>query len=356
MKRSGAGARPIYVRAIDSRRLRIIDSWRLRAGQLHVGAGLALIYAVVGWLVWSGFVLRAPAALGAASTVDLTITAAVMTWWLGSRRGALPRRAPWVVLALGLVAARLLLPAEARGSLSVLRGAWALVELATLVAIVAQVGAIRRRARALRASGAASVDALEGALASAVGALPARLVATELDVMGWAIGGWWRATPVEDARTFSVHRRRPHAVLVGVLVFLMAVESTLLHVVVSRSAPAMAWVLSGSSLWLALWLVGDAHALRLQPLVLGADALEVRVGVRWRVRVPYAAIARVVGPDEPAVGATLPGTVMRAADLQIVLSRPLEARGALGRTRRFETLRLSVDRVEEFRAALARRL
>jgi hypothetical protein len=246
------------------------------------------------------------------------------------------------------VAARLILPANARDGLVVMRVAWSAAELVVLALIVAQAGRIRRRMRALRVAGAAPMDALEEALAPSIGALPARLIATELGVVGFAFGGFGRATPPEDARTFSMHRRAHSALTAGVFLFLMAAESALLHFVIARGSPLAAWLVTASSLWAAVWLIGDVHAMRLQPLRLTAGGLAANVGIRWRTLVPYDAIASVTRDEGGArTPSTLAATVLRSADVRITLRRPLTARGLFGRTRRFDTLLLTVDRPDE---------
>jgi hypothetical protein len=325
-----------------------------RTAYSALAGGLAALYGFAFWMVARGLVARAPGPMGAATTVDLTVTAALATWWFGARRGRLHRRAPFVVLALGFVAARLILPANAREGLVVLRVAWALAELAVVALVLARIGPLRRRLRALRLSGVALDDALEQALAPAIGALPSRLVATELTVLGYALGGWRRRTPPEDARRFSMHRRSHYAVIVAVLIFLIAVESFALHLAIAPLSRVAAWLLTASSAWGALWLVGDAQALRLERLRLTAAGLVVQIGIRWRTFVPYDALAEVaLAAGAPRGPTTLRATVAGAADVRLVVARPLEARGLFGRRRRFDILLLTVDRPEALIAALA---
>jgi hypothetical protein len=47
--------------------------------------------------------------------------------------------------------------------------------------------------------------------------------------------------------------------------------------------------------------------------------------------------------------------LVRTADVRLILSRPLEARGLFGRTRRFQRLLLTVDRPDELIAVLQAR-
>jgi hypothetical protein len=321
-----------------------------RSAYLVLAFGIAALYSVMFLLVSRGVVARAPGAMGAAVGFDLTVTAALATWLFGRKH--LSRRAPLVVLALGFVAARLILPANAREGLSALRLAWGAAELALIVLVIARARRIRGRFRALRASGVAGLDALERALEPAIGGWTARLLASELGVMGYAFGGWRRA-PVEDAQTFSMHRRKHQAVLVGVFLFLIAIESLILHVMIARFSVGAAWVASASSLWLALWLLGDLHALRLHPLRLAPDGVIVQVGIRWRVFVPYREIAEVAPAGDSRSG--LRATVGRGADVRIVTRRPLEARGLFGRTCLFDALLLTVDRPDAFVSEVASR-
>src|SRR5678816_2960760 len=88
---------------------------RLVPVTLAVGA----IYVVVFSIVRSQLLVRAPGLVGAAATFDLTVTAALATWLIG-----LQRRTAFLVAAMGFVAARLLLPENAREGLLAMRLGW----------------------------------------------------------------------------------------------------------------------------------------------------------------------------------------------------------------------------------------
>src|SRR5688572_7116162 len=81
---------------------------RLRA--LELGAVLVAIYALALLCAIRG-ISSSEIAIGLA--LDLTVTAAAATWWLGVKRGVLSQRAPFIVLGIGILTTRLLLPAEA---------------------------------------------------------------------------------------------------------------------------------------------------------------------------------------------------------------------------------------------------
>ncbi len=81
---------------------------RLRAAELDTV--LVVIYALALDSAIRG-ISSPEIAIGLA--LDLTVTATAATWWLGVRRGLLSQGAPFVVLGVGVLTARLVLPAEA---------------------------------------------------------------------------------------------------------------------------------------------------------------------------------------------------------------------------------------------------
>lgn len=315
-------------------------------------AAVAAIYGALFFVATQGVLSRRPHVIGSAMLFDLVVTVPLLVWAIGVRRGVIDRRVPIALIGVGLFVASWLVPAGVRETLPILRGAFVLGELVVVVMLARKAGDLRRGYRALRAQHVAPSVALEQLLRPILGGLVARLVASELTTIGFALA-LGRSTPREDARTFAMHRRNHYGALVGVVLFLLAVESTLLHVVVLRWSTPAAWLATASSVWLALLLLGDANAVRLQPLRLAAEGLHVAVGVRWSMVIPYDAIATVGTADgsTPRSPTTLRATVGGAPTIALRLSRPLEARGLFGRVRQFETLLLTVDRPEELIAA-----
>jgi hypothetical protein len=156
-----------------------------------------------------------------------------------------------------------------------------------------------------------------------------------------------------EADTFSMHRRSHYGLVIGLLVFLIVGETAALHLFLWRHSHAAAFLLSASSISLALWLIRDALALRRHPLRVTDTGLVARVGLRWRTFVPYDAI-RSVGPAlGSAPSFALKALVLGSADVQILTTRPLEARDPLGRPRQFVARWLTVDEPAALIAALS---
>lgn len=149
-----------------------------------------------------------------------------------------------------------------------------------------------------------------------------------------------------------MHRASSWATYVGVLLVLTAIETPLVHVAVAASGHDIAaWVLTVSSIDVAVWLLLDVRALSRGGVMFAEDALELRIGSRWRGRIPYRAIAGVTRGAAPSKRADFS---VLGADVVLALREPVVMRGMLGRKRAVAEVGLSIDDLEPFLARLAR--
>ena len=213
---------------------------------------------------------------------DLTVTAGAAFWWFAVRPGHARPRALVSVVALGFAAAKLLVGMRALGAVAVVG------ELAVLGLLAVRIRRIGRIAKAERAAGRGLPAALDAGFTAV---LPAGAVAsglaTEVSLVILAITGWFRTPPAG----WSMHRRSSYLVVIGVLAFLIGVESAVMHVVIARASPTWAIVMTALSAYSLVWLVGQGHAVRLSPLRLVGDDLVIERGALARATVPRALIA-----------------------------------------------------------------
>jgi hypothetical protein len=320
---------------------------RLRT--LELGALLALLAAIYAFALTSSLRGAPPLPVSLGIALDLTLTAAAATWWLGVRGAGLPRRTPLVVFGAGVLTARLLLPAPAA---HLALGAGLALELLVFATVVVRAPRLLRRLREgadlpllLRLA-----DALEDV---GVPRLIARILTTEIATTGLALTGWFRRAP----RTgFTVHRTHCAIASNVVLIGLVALETFVVHLLLARVSPVAAWIATACSIYALLWLIGDAHALRLGRIRVERDAVVIEIARRWAAVIPRRAIVAV--HRETAVA---PGAVDRTIDLSIEtptvvleLSAPATARGPFGLTRTGARVALTVDDPAGFAAALER--
>ena len=150
----------------------------------------------------------------------------------------------------------------------------------------------------------------------------------------------------------------------------VVIESVAVHFAVAARHPRVAWVLTLTSVAALVWLVRDYLALGSGFIRLEHEALYLRIGRRFDIRLPLARIARSLKPtfrDLPTPGTNegrdyLNLTKPAAPNVLIVLDLPQRIRLTAGIHREVRRVALKLDDPEAFlrmidaqRAALAAR-
>lgn len=291
-------------------------------------------------------------AAGFAAPFDLMVCVPAAFYLLVVRRNKL---SPLLVLPViwlgGFVSLQLAQPGQP--SLVALFGAAAVVVEATIAA-----RELRRFVRAYRAARAASarpLDWFSGAFRALVRSKrAARLLGLECSMWYYATCSWRRASHVPAGyRAFSSHKQSGYVAVVAVMLSLIAVETFAVHLLVARFSAPAACALTLLSIYTMLWMIADARAVVLNPLLVSDTELVARWGLAFCERIPLDAIARV-GAAEPTVPkrAVLNLAAMGGQPCWIELAEPLEVRGALGTPRTVRVLKLSPDDASAFKSAV----
>ncbi|HEY6178198.1 MAG TPA: hypothetical protein VIX73_27265 [Kofleriaceae bacterium] len=306
------------------------------------GAALAALYVAVFAIVGSAMFARAPGVIGLAATFDLTVSATLIMWWLGVRRGGMPWWFVVATLSWGVAMARAHVPHAPLGVLVVAGG---VLEVATVSWIAIR---LRRTVRGARAAhDAGPIGALAAGLSAA--RMPARvaeILATELVAMWFAVTGWFRRP-----RAGFAMRSTGWMLFAGVMGFLIIVETAAAHIALVMWKPWIAWVSTVSSAYALVWLAGDAQLIRLYPIAIAGGALRVRVGIRWRATIALSDIASVTESRSVPQGA-LSVAVLEPTVL-VTLRTPVEVVGLLGRRRRADRIAMTIDEPAAFIAAVS---
>jgi len=309
------------------------------------GAALVALYLAVFAIVGSTAFARAPDRIALGATLDLTITATLIVWWFGVRRQVLPRWAAVVTFSWGITMARAWVPHAPLSALVAVGGA---LEVVTTCWLLIRIRRVVRMAWAARAEGPiGSIEA--GLVAARIPARVAAIMAAELAVLGLVLTGWFRR-PRPGAMAMRSTGWMTIAALIG---FLVIGETAAMHLLLAMWSPLVAWIATASSVYLILWLIADAQAIRLYPVAVSDATLHVRLGVRWRAAIPLAEIASVTEiqavPDGAVNLALFEPTVLVTLRASVLL------RGLLGKTRRGDRIALTIDDPRAFIAAVAGR-
>jgi hypothetical protein len=298
-----------------------------------------------------------PRLLADALTLDLIVTVPVVYWFLAVRRAGWPRLSVVPVFVLSVAGTRLVPGLEAGRLIHGLEWVAIPAELLLLTVVARRAFAM---SRALRAGEGG--DALESLRRAAIELVEvervAEVIAYEAAVLWYAVAGGGRHATPPGSDAFGVRRRSGYGpVLVG-LFFALVAEAIAVHLLVRRWSIVAAWILTILTGYAALWLIGDFRALGRRTILVTGDALIVRLGLRWSVRVPLGAIraVRASGSPKPAAPDHLRAVILGDERQVVELDCELEAVGFYGIRRRVRSIGLSVDEPERFLRSLEQRL
>jgi len=183
------------------------------------------------------------------------------------------------------------------------------------------------------------------------------LLVAEIEVLRYALLGWWARPEVPPAATpFSSHRESgftAFAVMVGVA---LTVEAAVVHLLASLWSARLAdWLLFFDGYTLVL-LLAHLHAVRLRPTLVTADTLQLHVGFAWHLTVPLAELVAVEPlRDHPAPAAdllSLTKVLFTPPNLLLTFAQPLPVKGAYGRQRTARRVAVYVDHPHAFIEAI----
>jgi hypothetical protein len=318
------------------------------------------IYATAFLVTTSPLFARGPNELSAAFSFDLLITIPLAFWFLVARRRGLPWFSVIPVLILSGYAGMLVLPADHQQYLGYAR-------FLTAPAEVWLVGYGAVRAWRLLRSGAHPRGDVLSATRAALREIVryprvADAVAAEIALFWYALLSW-RARPAAapGETAFTQHRKSGLPGLFGAVAFACLGEAIGVHLLVARWSHTAAWVLTASTLYAVLWLVGLGRSIVLRPTTLTAEGLWVRMGMMRETFVPFDRIASVtevrVAPASRRAKGYLHAAVFAAPRLMIELSAPVDAEGLYGiRSRGITRIGLLVDEPKQLAAALRERM
>jgi hypothetical protein len=303
---------------------------------------LMAIWVVSSLIARSSLYVSAPDLIGPAIATDLIVTALIVHWLVGLRLGRLPQWTIGVVVLIGVALTAVLIP-DQTGLVMLLAG---LAEIVVLAVAITRLRKLLGAAREARACGMDRADAFETGLAAALEAPRlASAIRLEAEVVWLALSGWFRRPRLPDATAaFTHHVESGWMYLAGVLLALSIVEGAGLHLILEATGhPTIAWIVTAVHLYAIVWLLGDAHGLRLHPTRVDDAHLHLRLGLRWRADIHRLRILRVQrfsgDPDDRHLSLVVAGD----PNVLVQLDGPVEVRGLFGLRRRADTLLLQVD-------------
>lgn len=304
-----------------------------------------------------GFLMHS-SPLGTNQTLSLAITADLLltvplVYFLLIRKTAIPKTTVIPIMIAGLLIGTYFLPKEGQMGLKLFK-TWFLPILE--ISILAYVGFKVRKAiikyRTLKNS---TLDFFTALKSTCSEILPKPLVApfvTEIAVIYYGFINW-TTRPLQQ-NEFSYHKKSGTPALLGAIIFIIAIETFALHIVLAKWSVIAAWIFSGLSIYSSIQMLGFAKSLSRRPICLTDNHLILRYGIMNETHISYTDIesvdlSRKRIDKEEHIKKLSPFGELERHNVIIYLKKENTLMGLYGMKKKFRGIALHIDKPEEFK-------
>lgn len=293
--------------------------------------------------------------LGLAISIDLLITVPLV-YYLLIRKSSIPNTTVVPMMVVGLLIGTYFLPVEDQVYLELFK-TWALPVIEVLILILVVVK-VRKAIKTFKDQRGNAPDFYSTLKNTCHQLLPKQLAwpfATEVAVIYYGFINWKGRELQENE--FSYHKRSGTPALFGALIFIIAMETFALHLLLERWNVVVAWILSGLSIYTAIQFLGFAKSLSKRPISITQHSLILRYGILSETEIPFPDIDTIELSRKPLEKDKLNHKLSPLGELEshnviIHLNSDNELRGLYGSRKKFRKIGLHIDQPKDFKEKL----
>lgn len=334
-------------------------------------AALLLLVLVSNYLVYRLPAIPLPDASGAVvlgSLLDLAIVAPLLILAMTRKKGFTMKRF-FAFMVLGLVAARFIIPNEFFAPFKFVpyvaigfEGLLLLAEISLLFLLAMHLPKIIKE---VKAADSEALFAFPALVKEKVSEHPLiKLITAESLMFYYSIASWKKKPPVGE-NSFTLHKKTGMLAFNIMLIHAIVIETIGIHWWLHGKSLILSIVLLVLNVYSVLYFIADIQIVRLNPLAMKDDRMQISLGIGKRMEIPYDAIKRIEWFEEAErynlKEAGLIGFIakdMEEAKPNCVLHfrRPLQATLLMGMEKEFNKAAIRLDEPERFRHALEKKL
>ncbi|UKJ79150.1 beta-carotene 15,15'-monooxygenase [Priestia megaterium] len=273
-----------------------------------------------------------------------------------------------VLMAIGLIAARFIIPSEYLASFQTvmwlgvgIEGVLILFELSLLFMLVKNVPPILRRIKS------SSLPLLFSFSRAVNEKFPKQtflhILCSEMLMFYYAFGTW-KKQPSNEGNTFTLYKRSSFITFQIMIIHAIVIETLGLHWLLHNTSIILSIVLLILNIYSIVFFLGDIQALRLNPLRVDDDCLYVSFGLAKRMKIRFQDIEEII-EDTHILEQKIPSTTIEFIardfetvhpDLLLTLKSPIEATLFMGIKKKYKQVAIRVDDSHAFKKIVKERL
>jgi len=229
-------------------------------------------------------------------TIDFILTIPVAYFFL-IRKRSIPKITVVPVFVLGIIIASFILPIDQQGYLTLAK-VW-LIPIIELTVVSVLIYNVRKLIQRFKIEKNITLDFYDAIKQVAKEILPGKVAfvfATEIAMIVYAFFKW-KKTKISSIH-FTNYKDNGVIALLSIIIFMVIVETFVLHLLIARWSPIAAWILSIASIYTGVQILGHLKALLLRSTTIVEGTLYLRYGILGDVKVAIENIEKVVCTNE----------------------------------------------------------
>ncbi len=289
-----------------------------------------------------------------AITIDLTLTLP-LAYLFFIRKTRISRLTVLGLFIFGIIFASFILPADNRNFLGWIKlFAFPVLELGSLSYVGFIFYKSRKTYQSLNQKSGDVLEILRKTLAQEFPIVAANALTFEIAVFYYAVISW-KAKRGEN--TFTYHKKSGVVPLLSVVIFIVAVETLVAHVLIALRSETFAWILTIISVYFLFQVFAHLKAVLQRPIEVTGDKIFLRYGIFGDAVIDLENIERIENTSAPfekqkGTGKLALLSKLEQHNLKIVLKDETVLHGFYGIETKIKTLYLFVDEIENFRTAI----
>jgi len=302
-------------------------------------------------LAKSSIFITNPNTLSIGITFDLLLTVPVI-YFLLIRKTSIPKTTVVPFLIIGMIVCSTILPIENQYYLDLFK-TWMfpIVELSIVSYIIYNVTKAIKR---YRVNKSAEIDFFTTLKNTCHEILPKKVVipvVTEIAVFYYGFIYWKKRKLNENE--FSYHKDSGTISLLIAIIFIVAIETVVLHILLQKWNVTVAWILTFLSIYSGIQLIGFLKSMSKRPILIKDDKLYLKYGIMNETTIDLKSIdsieisSRDIELNKETRKLSFLGE-LESHNIIIRLKQKNELTGLYGIKRKYKNLALHVDKKNEF--------
>lgn len=171
----------------------------------------------------------------------------------------------------------------------------------------------------------------------------ANIVCSEASLFYYTFAGWRKPMSLTE-NEFSYYKSSGYKSVFIVVLFILPAETFALHYWLMSYNTALAWSLTGISIYSVFFILGDRNSIRHRPIEINESTIKINTGLRWSFELPYTLIEKIElreGDQTSEKFANL--STFGFGNVMILLKEKTKIYGIYGIKKKTEMIALSVD-------------